>query len=523
MKLAPRTFRVEWELHAWVGVVASILLFVMFFCGIFALFHEELTLWQEPQQQHQGQSELPSFGRLLAAVEQTTPLARGSSISFEPQRGARVAQLSILAPGEKTERVQLLDVDTLARTEAQSHLAEELYNLHFLDQLPLGGELAGVVAVALLISVVSGFLIHLKDLRRQWLQFRPRLRLRHVSSDLHKLIGVFAIPFLLVFGWSGSLLCLGEVTLASVTTSVLGGDEKKAVELHYGPEFTRPPSGESATMLPIDQLVARARELSGQDEPADYLTLRHAHDRNAWLEAYFPKEGLGAYSFVFLDALTGDVVARSSAGDLTPSAAFERVLHSLHFAHFGGFSIKLLYTLVALATCVLLISGNLIWLERRDPLRARPGNRLLERVTVAVPAGLVAATGVYFLANRFLPATQSARAELEFALFAGAWCLFSGLGSWLDASLARRSFVMATLAASSFALAFALDVSHGGVELARDLAARPAAFWQVRVLLFVLVSACVGLAVLSRPRAKRSAAQRTPARAESAHRQTVEL
>ncbi|MEY4508702.1 MAG: hypothetical protein RLZZ450_824 [Pseudomonadota bacterium] len=522
MKLSPRTFRVEWELHAWVGVVASILLFVVFFCGIFALFHEQLTLWQEPTQAH-SHSAPPSFGRLLAAVEQTAPLARGTSVSFEPQHGARVAQLSTIAPGAKTERVQLLDVDTLARTEARSHLAEELYNLHFLDQLPLGGELAGVVAVALLISVVSGFLIHLKDLRRQWLQLRPRLRLRHVASDLHKLIGVLVIPFLLVLGWSGSLLCLGEVTLASLTTSVLGGDEQKAAQLHYGPEFTRPPSGLSATMLPIDQLVLRAQELSGQAESADYLTLRLAHDQNAWLEAYFPKEGLGAYSFVFLDALTGDVLARSSGDDLTPSTAFERILHGLHFAHFGGFLIKLLYTALALSTCVLLISGNLIWLERRDPLRERRGNRLLERVTVAIPTGLVAATGVYFVANRLLPATQSARAELEFALFAGAWVVLAALGMGLEASLARRSFVLASLASGLFALALVLDVTHYGAALTRDVGERPAAFWQVRALLLVLVSACVGLAAVSRPRAPRTVPRRTQARAEGAHRQTVEL
>src|SRR5690606_5655446 len=48
MKLAPRTFVIQWDLHAWVSVVASVLLFTIAFTGLFALTFDELLVWQEP-------------------------------------------------------------------------------------------------------------------------------------------------------------------------------------------------------------------------------------------------------------------------------------------------------------------------------------------------------------------------------------------------------------------------------------------------------------------------------------------
>ncbi|MFY0579886.1 PepSY domain-containing protein [Cystobacter fuscus] len=62
MKLAPRTFRIQWDLHAWAGVIASLFLFVIFFCGVFSLFREDIEVWQEPafQRAPPGESPPPS-------------------------------------------------------------------------------------------------------------------------------------------------------------------------------------------------------------------------------------------------------------------------------------------------------------------------------------------------------------------------------------------------------------------------------------------------------------------------------
>ena len=48
MKPSARTFRIQWDLHAWLGALVSLGLFVIFYFGTFTLFREELTVWQAP-------------------------------------------------------------------------------------------------------------------------------------------------------------------------------------------------------------------------------------------------------------------------------------------------------------------------------------------------------------------------------------------------------------------------------------------------------------------------------------------
>ena len=52
MKLPRHAFQTYWDVHAWSGAIAAIVLNAMFFAGVFALFHEEIALWQDPRAHH---------------------------------------------------------------------------------------------------------------------------------------------------------------------------------------------------------------------------------------------------------------------------------------------------------------------------------------------------------------------------------------------------------------------------------------------------------------------------------------
>ena len=52
-----------------------------------------------------------------------------------------------------------------------------------------------------------------------------------------------------------------------------------------------------------------------------------------------------------------------------PFARFEAWFFGLHYARFGGSGVKLLYALLAFASCAVIVTGNLVWLERRDAQR----------------------------------------------------------------------------------------------------------------------------------------------------------
>ena len=56
-----------------------------------------------------------------------------------------------------------------------------------------------------------------------------------------------------------------------------------------------------------------------------------------------------------------------------------------------------------LAGCCLFLTGNWIWLGRRDRQRRQLGNRILARLTIAFGAGLAIASAATLLGSRLLP------------------------------------------------------------------------------------------------------------------------
>jgi uncharacterized iron-regulated membrane protein len=95
LQLSPRTFRIYWDVHAWAGVVAALLLHVMFFMGAFALFQRELDAWANPGRT--GPAAAPTaaavpaaaaapraLGPLLAQLDREKPLLGKDRVAFLP-------------------------------------------------------------------------------------------------------------------------------------------------------------------------------------------------------------------------------------------------------------------------------------------------------------------------------------------------------------------------------------------------------------------------------------------------------
>ncbi|WP_434382104.1 PepSY-associated TM helix domain-containing protein [Melittangium boletus] len=500
MKFTPRTFRIQWDLHAWAGVLASLFLFVVFFCGVFSLFREELELWQEPAFHTAPPAPAPpSFDALLRQVSALGPFPRGAHVGLLSHEETRLVTAYLFEPTGLREL--WLDPATGSASPARSRLASELYWMHFFYRVPWGMELSGLLAVALLATLVSGLVIHLKDLRRQWWSFRPALKARFSSSDAHKVLGVFGLPFTAMMGWTGAILCLSGLLAQGVTSTVYRGDADRVAALRGYAQLVRAETKRDAVMLPLDTLIARAREaVPGAEGTPRYVDVQLWGDANAWVGVYFQLAPLGADHYAMMDAVRGRPLS-TSQGDRRPTFTLERVLFDLHYAHFGGLLLKGLYALLALAMCVVILTGNLIWLERRDAARAHWGNRCLERLTVGTSAGLVLGGAVYFVANRALPGGLERRADWEFGLFLGAWALATAVTLVPRFASRRMGAGLCAGAALLFVGVVAADVVFQDVNLFTALARGQEPVFIAQVLLCALAAGAGAVAWgLGRPR-----------------------
>jgi uncharacterized iron-regulated membrane protein len=497
VKLGGRTYKIEWEMHAWAGVTSSILLFVVFYCGVFALFRTDIVVWQDPRLQALPPTAAVALEPLLAQVRHTAKLSVAASVSIELQPNTRFVKVYV-SDASTSDQEFWMDPRTLARAGVGSRLESELYRLHFFGQVPGGRELSGLLALVFLVSLVAGIVIHLKDLVRQFWLFRPAQRLRHAASDAHKVVGVFGLPFALAFGWSGLLLGLSGLLGSGFAEAVYDGRGDRVDSLNGYPPVPRSLATGSAPARSLDELLARARNALGHEAGRlTYVSIQRAGDVSATMQAYFSGAPFRGNADALLDAVTGQVLVSSSARK-SPAEAFTRVLYDTHFAAFGGLFLKVVYALLALGVCAVIVTGNVIWLERRDAARRRLGNRLLERATVGVCAGLVCATAGYFMANRSLPWGLPNRATWEFSIFLAMWTACAALAHLRQAS-SRGVATLLTLWAGALygaVVIFDLVVARANLLTARELE-QPAVL-ATNALLCALAVACVATGLLLR-------------------------
>ncbi|AKF08631.1 PepSY-associated TM helix domain-containing protein [Sandaracinus amylolyticus] len=503
MKLHPHAYTSWWDLHAWAGAITSIVLNVMFFAGAFALFYEEIAIWQDPRS-HRVVDDARCEGVPLE------PLVRSAIARF----GARPTTITAAVPsdacapiwidvgGESERRTTVLaDPTTGALLDERSVVATFLLDLHFLYDESTIGEwgmyTAGALAIVMLLTLVTGVLVHLKDLVRQLHQLRLRERIRFVWSDLHKVLGVMGLPFQIGMAFSGALLSLALPMMWAWQGPVFGGDTTLAERELLGYEAPPATTGAPGSRLTIDELVAHARR-ARSDLRAEHVRVHGYGDAGSTVDVSGRLEETRiATGRVRLRATDGSVVGVAMP---ETSGAATRVMNwifGLHYARLGGDVAKLLYALLAMLACATILSGNWIWLARRDPARRHAGHRALARLTIAGGLGVAPAVGAMFLANRIAPIDASWHADAEVIAFVLAWALTAVVGfvvrSELDAAI-----VALIAGALAFAATPVASVAVTPLHIGRALMDGHWAVASVDVGLLAMAAMLVSAALLAR-------------------------
>jgi uncharacterized iron-regulated membrane protein len=457
-KLSAHAFTRFWDLHAWAGVLVGLVLYLMFLAGGVTLFHEQLEAWEEPLAQRSASAPFELQRSLDDALA-----AHGSAPDdlwfYPPKNGHGEARIGFQDGGVWKEF--WIDSKSRQLTPQRERLAHFIYRLHFLWHDVTGKWLyyfAGILAVAFLLALVTGVLIHLKDIIRQFHQFRPDKSRRAVWSDMHKVLGVMGLPFQLMYAYTGAFIVLAPLLLQTFTGPVFGGDTKRAEAIAWGATDNASTSpGAAATGLSLDELAARAASVRPDFVP-EYFHLTHHGRSNGVVEVQGNDVGT--------PRAVVKVRLRESDGELPDnprpegaSASTQRWVTGLHFAYFGGPSLRPLFFLLALASCATVLTGNWVWLARRARSRA---NEVLARLTVGVGAGSWVALGALFFASRVLPlgwASRGAAEEITFlAVLASCigWALLVRDGAtlwWRQLAVAACLFLPVPLLAARWSTA----------------------------------------------------------------------
>jgi uncharacterized iron-regulated membrane protein len=421
--------------HAWVGLIISTILFIIFFAGSLSLFREDIHAWErDPHFAESAQGENFSIDEVMGhiAKEYNVHMHGHFSLSLPTKEKPIVAVYfeEEISEDEHTHKDLLLSPDGKFIGYGDGfNWAQFLYKLHYDLHIPeVGLYFVGIVTLFFFVALLSGVVIHWRKIINKFFQYRKDGK-KDKLLDAHNLIGVMGLPFHIMYAFSGLVFNLLIIYQISYAVALYGGDQDKlfkaagVVDVHLA---------ETNVALPIvglDKLLIKAKDSLGEvninrviidhfgDESAS-VTYRGMDDSQFSTRkevTYHIASGRELY-------LTKDNYDNDLRGGLS-------VISSLHFGDFAGYAMRVLFFVLGIGTCYIILTGNLMWLQKRVSLRKEKQNlvgiRLVHAMTTGGFIGTIFATAVGFICARVIAIDYMGRSDLISNIFFA--CLFASI------------------------------------------------------------------------------------------------
>ncbi len=399
-----RTTKILYDTHSWTGVLCAILLFIVCFSGTVALFIDELTQWERPTHRisydPDHEIDVDALVNLVLQNAEVNPeeiVFLHLPSSFEPTLSVSWADK---ITDQRTERH--INPNTGEVLPPQGKGFSELLRRMHTDLLlprPWGRYFIGVLGLVLLLSIVTGVLIHRK-IFKDIFKFRFDRSLRLLWTDLHKIFGVWVLPFHLMIALTGAWLGLLGFVVMIAAFSAFDGDLEKAAAAVLGERATV--SGEPGVPLNINAALNQYKTDRPDNKP-HFIIIEAFGDKNEVINVQGTVDDalVGAISIKYESATGRQVHVTDPVNE--SKGPFMRTFFAvtpLHYALYGGTIVKLVYFVLGLSLCLMMVTGTWIWLERREKRY-----QLLAHLTIGICGGMLVATAATFWANKLLPQT----------------------------------------------------------------------------------------------------------------------
>jgi uncharacterized iron-regulated membrane protein len=426
-------------LHTWGSLWFCWLLFAIFFTGTLAVFDEPISHWMTPEH-HAADANPPKtdapvidrkqrLAHAVAFLERSGPPGRmweiwpgGSGhgddlVVYWMERGQYIDRHLNPATGDLVTHEED-DHDAVRATSGGHHFVDFHYTLH---AGAVGQWIAAAAALAMLVSLVSGVIIH-KRIFKDFFTFRPRKGQRS-WLDGHNAVAVLTLPFQLMIAFTG--IAIYSTTYMPAATWAVPFVAKPQPVKSGGPDLAIPDlepfarRGEHLMAQPLRAIVIQ--------NPGEASMRISTHGWNDDAERANRIVGSSAMAGFSADGTMQEM--RSAGGVDGGSAAMTKAaIGSMHMAEFGGFTMKWLYFLCGMAGSAMIATGSILFIVKR---RQKAGHefgavtarvyQLIEALNVAAIAGLAIACIGYLWANRLISADLAEREAWEVRAFFALW------------------------------------------------------------------------------------------------------
>lgn len=369
------------SLHRWCSLPVWMLLFFICVTGTLSVVSHEITWLIDPKTRafNPDSAALLGYGEITAAVEREWSAAEPLFIvDRAPYIAVQVITALPDAPAATVYVNQYTgEVQGITRGATFSDFMRSLHGWLLMpwdSGTSWGYYLVGAMGLLLLGSLVTALVVD----KYFWRAFyRPRVRTtkgaRIFWSDLHRVIGVWSIPFIAIIAVTGLwYLIQGAVWDAQMAIQ----PPAPMIEREALPEVAAGAPAE----LDLDRAVAAARAAI-PDFDVKWISLPETgyHHTEVYGTSGFPLLSDFAVA-AYVDPYTGEVAHTRRMQDFTAIQWLDHLADPLHYGHFAGIWSKAIWTAFGLALSAMVFTGMLVWLRRTARVKKRHRRR------VAIPS-----------------------------------------------------------------------------------------------------------------------------------------
>ena len=254
--------------HSWLGVLSGLLLFIVCWGGTFATISYELDWLFNPDLRVQALGEAGSLEDIYQSVADTHPNSSIQTV-YSPRYSNFAAEVSIRDEENQTKRIYV-NPYTLEINGEAPRLNIQRYLRDFHRRLftgSFGFYLICLSSIPLIGSLVTS-LVFYKRWWRRFFEFKSARTLRTFISNLHRLVGLWALWFVLIISFTGAWYLFERVRSLHIDNIFAYSDVATSGAVMPIPpkEYSRP------NTLPFNELLAVVREARPDIEIA-YISL----------------------------------------------------------------------------------------------------------------------------------------------------------------------------------------------------------------------------------------------------------
>lgn len=356
--MSPAALRRWSGVHRWSSLICTGFLLLLCVTGLPLIFHDEIDQWLSPPDVERPAEPRP-LDELVMAGGKVHPDRVVQFIVWEPQSPDRL----LLSMGTSATAYPSTNVNVLIHRatglpvdeSAGAGVMDWVLELH--GQLligPLGPPVLGLVALAFLLSVLSGVVLYAPFLRRlPFGTIRRDKGARTRRLDRHNLIGIVLAAWLLVVGGTGMINAWGGYIFQIWRSSAMAA-------VAEGQVVPKP-------LVSPQKALAQASAMMPESEPA-IIAYPGSLMADAGHYAVYLRGRSAIDSRLMKTTLVDARTGRLASAPSTPWYIDMLLLaQPLHFGDYGGLLLKFVWAALDLLTIVILWTGLRLWWRQKAP------------------------------------------------------------------------------------------------------------------------------------------------------------